>query len=91
MAGEQQESEERLGVSRVAVYLDVSESTVRRMAEDGRLPHYRYVGGRTIRFERADLNGYLARSRVEASPKCPSTLRHVDFTQVQAPTRRKDR
>jgi excisionase family DNA binding protein len=50
-----------LSIAAVALRLDVSEKTVRRLVQDGRLPHLRI--GRQIRIMEIDLTNFLARSR----------------------------
>ena len=50
-----------MSVETVALHLDVSEKTVRRLIAVGELPMHRV--GRQVRVSEADLAGYIARSR----------------------------
>lgn len=54
---------ELLGPADVAQRLGVSARWVRAAAASGRLPHHRV--GRLIRFDPADVDDFLSRSRVE--------------------------
>lgn len=47
----------------LAAYLDISERTVRQMVADQRIASYKVEGMRRI--DRADVEAYLARNRVE--------------------------
>jgi excisionase family DNA binding protein len=49
-----------LSIAVVALRLDVSEKTIRRLVQDGRLPHLRI--GRQIRIREFDLANFLASS-----------------------------
>jgi excisionase family DNA binding protein len=50
-----------MSVAAVALQLDVSQKTVRRLIEDGELPIHRI--GRQIRISEPDLAAFIARSR----------------------------
>jgi excisionase family DNA binding protein len=50
-----------LSIATVALHLDVSQKTVRRLVEDGQLPVHRV--GRQIRVSEPDLAAFIARSR----------------------------
>jgi excisionase family DNA binding protein len=51
-----------LSIAMVALHLDVSEKTVRRLIHDGQLPSHRVR--REIRISEADLVAFIARSRL---------------------------
>jgi excisionase family DNA binding protein len=51
-------------VTQVAERLGVSVATVRRATSAGHLPHHR-LGARAVRYSEADLQAYLADTRVE--------------------------
>jgi excisionase family DNA binding protein len=50
-----------MSVTAVALHLDVSGKTVRRLIDDGELPIHRI--GRQVRISEPDLAAYIARSR----------------------------
>jgi excisionase family DNA binding protein len=50
-----------LSIATVALQLDVSQKTVRRLIEDGELPIHRI--GRQVRISESDLAAFIARSR----------------------------
>jgi excisionase family DNA binding protein len=50
-----------LSVAAVALHLDVSQKTVRRLIDDGELPAHRI--GRQVRISEPDLAAFIARSR----------------------------
>lgn len=51
-----------LTVEDVARLLGIHENTVRRLYQKGELPHIRV--GRVVRFQRAEVNGYIARQTI---------------------------
>lgn len=62
------ESRPRLSVKETAAYLSVSTGTVYQLIYAGQIPHYRMgVGKSTIRFEKSDLDAYLAACKVPKS------------------------
>ena len=55
-----------LTTKEACLFLGVSEATLRRMARDGDVAKYKIRG--SVRFDRADLNRYLASCRVQVLP-----------------------
>ena len=62
-----------LSVKETAQYLSVSAKTVYRLAHERKLVHYK-IGRRTL-FRMQDLEGYLARCRVETVEEVESRLK----------------
>ena len=61
--------QELFSVQQATELLGVSESTVRRYIDDGRLPAYRLAGERLIRITRSDLEALLSPIRHDDSPE----------------------
>lgn len=57
-----------LTVKQAAEFLGVSESTLRRWADEGRVPHRRMPGSRYRRFEREDIERFREAWRPEEPP-----------------------
>jgi excisionase family DNA binding protein len=57
-----QQSETLMTVTEVADYLQVSESLVYKMAEDGRLPCVR-IGKKLLRFRKSEIDAHFSRLR----------------------------
>ena len=55
-----------------AAYLRVSLSTIRRLVQDGELPHYRL--GKMVRFRRREIDGWLALRRQGDLPPEPAAF-----------------
>ncbi|MCW2542047.1 MAG: hypothetical protein JWN95_3772 [Frankiales bacterium] len=55
-----------LSVPEAAEFLNTTERFVRRMVEERRVPFHRF--GRHVRISRADLEAFVAASRVELPP-----------------------
>ena len=53
----------------IAAYLSCSISTVRRLAADGKIPHYRL--GKIVRFRRSEVDAWLAYYREGELPAPP--------------------
>lgn len=63
-------SSDLLNTAQAAKYLGLGEKTVRRLLERGEIAHHRL--GRLVRFSTADLDAWVASTRVEARPQLPA-------------------
>ncbi|MEO1064826.1 MAG: excisionase family DNA-binding protein [Actinomycetota bacterium] len=61
---------EWLSTARTASYLGLQVRTLYRLIDEGQLPGYRF--GRVIRLQRADVDAFIAASRIE-----PGELAHL--------------
>jgi transcriptional repressor of dcmA and dcmR len=68
---------ELLDIAQAAAFLGVSQTSLRRWTNAGRLPCYRVGGRRERRFLRADLVGFLERAGGAAAPAIPAADGHL--------------
>ena len=72
-------AKELLSVGDLSEYLNIKKSTIYRLVENGKLPHYRI--GRLIRFKQGDVDAWIEKQKepvIDAKVEARKVLRSIE-------------